>query len=101
MCTEPQRQPRPTCILVVEHNPLQQSLLDSASTSQNHTLEVSADGMGVFSETREDEYDLVIVDYQFLEAVLQKPGMWTQLPQSRSESRRCGWRLGDLISVGG
>ena len=67
MCKEPQRQPRPTRILVVGDDPLQQDLLKSALASQGYDVEVASDGISAFWKVREHKYDLVLVDYQLPE----------------------------------
>ena len=101
VCKEPQRQPRPISILVVEDDPLQQDLLNSVLTSQDYEVAVASGGVGAFWEIRENKYDLVLVDFQLPEAVLHGPEMRAQSPQPRSEVRRCGRRSGDPTPAGG
>lgn len=64
---EHQRQPRPVRVLVVEDDPLQQNLLESALASQGYEVEVASDGFGALWKIRDGGFDLVLVDHQLPE----------------------------------
>ena len=60
-------QPVPPCILVVEDDELQQSVLKSAFESRGFTVEVAFDGLQAVRMIRDGAFDLAVVDYQLPE----------------------------------
>lgn len=60
-------QPAPPCILVVEDDELQQSMLKSAFESRGFTVEVAFDGFQAVRMIRNGAFDLAVIDYRLPE----------------------------------
>ncbi len=60
-------QPAPPCVLVVEDDELQQSVLKSAFEGLGFAVEVASDGLQAVRMIREGAFDLAVVDYQLPE----------------------------------
>ena len=60
-------QSAPACILVVEDDELQRSVLKSALETRGYCVEVALDGLQAVRMIREGAFDLALVDYQLPE----------------------------------